>query len=64
MMLSEQLFLYLRTYGVGVSCLCPAGVITNIAQQIRPVGEQLPRFEVRERTVDDEPSGPSLPLDV
>jgi NAD(P)-dependent dehydrogenase (short-subunit alcohol dehydrogenase family) len=42
MMLSEQLFLYLRPYGVGVSCLCPAGVITNIAEQIRPVGEQLP----------------------
>jgi NAD(P)-dependent dehydrogenase (short-subunit alcohol dehydrogenase family) len=41
-MLSEQLFLYLRPYGVGVSCLCPAGVMTNIAESIRPVGEQLP----------------------
>jgi hypothetical protein len=25
-----------------VSCLCPAGVATNIFEQIRPVGEQLP----------------------
>jgi NAD(P)-dependent dehydrogenase (short-subunit alcohol dehydrogenase family) len=42
MLLSEQLFVYLRPYGVGVSCLCPAGVMTNIVEQIRPVGEQLP----------------------
>jgi NAD(P)-dependent dehydrogenase (short-subunit alcohol dehydrogenase family) len=42
MMLSQQLFVYLRPYGVGVSCLCPAGVMTNIAEQLRPVGEQLP----------------------
>jgi NAD(P)-dependent dehydrogenase (short-subunit alcohol dehydrogenase family) len=42
MMLSQQLFVYLRQYGVGVSCLCPAGVLTNIAEHLRPVGEQLP----------------------
>lgn len=42
MMLSQQLFVYLRPYGVGVSCLCPAGVMTNIVEQMRPVGEQLP----------------------
>lgn len=42
MMLSEQLFVYLRPYGVGVSCLAPAGVITNIVEHMRPVGEQLP----------------------
>jgi NAD(P)-dependent dehydrogenase (short-subunit alcohol dehydrogenase family) len=42
MMLSQQLSVYLRPYGVGVSCLCPAGVMTNIVEQIRPVGEQLP----------------------
>ncbi len=42
MMLSQQLFVYLRPYGVGVSCLCPAGVLTNIIEQLRPVGEQLP----------------------
>ena len=32
----------LRPYGVGVSCLCPAGVMTNIVEHLRPVGEQLP----------------------
>ena len=42
MMLSKQLFVYLRPYGVGVSCLCPAGVLTNIIEHMRPVGEQLP----------------------
>jgi NAD(P)-dependent dehydrogenase (short-subunit alcohol dehydrogenase family) len=42
MMLSQQLFVYLRPYGVGVSCLCPAGVMTNIVEHLRPVGEQLP----------------------
>jgi NAD(P)-dependent dehydrogenase (short-subunit alcohol dehydrogenase family) len=41
-MLSEALFMYLRPYGVGVSCLCPAGVATNILEQIRFIGEQLP----------------------
>jgi short-subunit dehydrogenase len=40
--LSEALFMYLRPYGVGVSCLCPAGVMTNILEQIRFIGEQLP----------------------
>jgi short-subunit dehydrogenase len=42
MMLSEALFMYLRPLGVGVSCLCPAGVATNILEQIRFIGEQLP----------------------
>ena len=41
-MLSEALFMYLRPHGVGVSCLCPAGVATNILEQIRFIGEQLP----------------------
>jgi NAD(P)-dependent dehydrogenase (short-subunit alcohol dehydrogenase family) len=41
-MLSEGLFMYLRPHGVGVSCLCPAGVATNILEQIRFVGDQLP----------------------
>ncbi|HEX4218952.1 MAG TPA: SDR family NAD(P)-dependent oxidoreductase [Acidimicrobiales bacterium] len=36
--LSESLALYLRPRGVGVSCLCPAGVITNIAEHIRYFG--------------------------
>ena len=42
LMLSEALFMYLLPYGVGVSCLCPAGVSTNILEQIRFIGEQLP----------------------
>jgi NAD(P)-dependent dehydrogenase (short-subunit alcohol dehydrogenase family) len=41
LMLSENLFLYLRPYGVGVSCLCPTGVITNILEQMRIIGEPL-----------------------
>ena len=41
-MLSEALFMYLLPYGVGVSCLCPAGVSTNILEQIRFIGQQLP----------------------
>jgi NAD(P)-dependent dehydrogenase (short-subunit alcohol dehydrogenase family) len=49
-MLSEALFMYLLPYGVGVSCLCPAGVMTNILEQIRFIGEQLPL------------SAPELPL--
>lgn len=40
--LSENLFLYLRQYGIGVSCLCPAGVKTNITEHRRVIGEPLP----------------------
>lgn len=40
--LSESLLLYVRPKGIGVSCLCPAGVITNIAEQITAYG---PRAE-------------------
>jgi NAD(P)-dependent dehydrogenase (short-subunit alcohol dehydrogenase family) len=40
--LSESLALYLRPQGIGVSCLCPAGVITNIAEHIRYFGETKP----------------------
>jgi NAD(P)-dependent dehydrogenase (short-subunit alcohol dehydrogenase family) len=36
--LTESLALYLRPLGIGVSCLCPAGVMTNIAEQIRFFG--------------------------
>jgi NAD(P)-dependent dehydrogenase (short-subunit alcohol dehydrogenase family) len=32
--LSESLALYLRPRGIGVTCLCPAGVATNIVEQI------------------------------
>jgi len=40
--LSEALALYLRPQGVGVSCLCPAGVATNIVEQITYFGEPHP----------------------
>ena len=32
--LSESLAVYLRPRGIGVSCFCPAGVMTNIMEQI------------------------------
>lgn len=37
--LSESLALYLRPRGIGVSCLCPAGVATNIREHITIYGE-------------------------
>jgi len=50
--MSEALALYLRPQGIGVSCLCPAGVVTNIVEQIRffggataPRGPSLPTVE-------------------
>ena len=48
--LSESLALYLRPKGIGVTCLCPAGVVTNIVEQITFFGP--PRT----------PRSPSLPL--
>ena len=48
--LSESLALYLRPRGIGVSCLCPAGVATNIIEQITFYGEPAP------------PKGPSFPI--
>ena len=36
--MTESLALYLRPKGIGVSCFCPAGVITNIVEQIRVYG--------------------------
>jgi NAD(P)-dependent dehydrogenase (short-subunit alcohol dehydrogenase family) len=36
--LSESLAVYLRPKGIGVSCFCPAGVITNITEQITTYG--------------------------
>ncbi|MEB8341407.1 SDR family oxidoreductase [Streptomyces endophyticus] len=48
--LSESLALYLRPRGIGVSCLCPAGVATNIVEQItfygEPAAPQGPAFPV------------------
>jgi NAD(P)-dependent dehydrogenase (short-subunit alcohol dehydrogenase family) len=40
--LSESLYLYLKPRGIGVSCLCPAGVVTNIVEQITFYGEPAP----------------------
>jgi NAD(P)-dependent dehydrogenase (short-subunit alcohol dehydrogenase family) len=37
--MSESLALYLRPHGIGMSCLCPAGVMTNIHEQITFFGE-------------------------
>jgi NAD(P)-dependent dehydrogenase (short-subunit alcohol dehydrogenase family) len=48
--LSEALALYLRPRGIGVSCLCPAGVATNILEQMTFYGEPAP------------PRGPSFPI--
>jgi len=37
--LTESLALYLCPRGIGVTCLCPSGVITNIVEQITTYGE-------------------------
>lgn len=37
--LSEALALYLAPKGVGLTCLCPSGVITNILEQITVYGD-------------------------
>lgn len=48
--LSEALALYLRPRNIGVTCLCPAGVATNIIEQISFYGDPNP------------PRGPSFPV--
>jgi len=40
--LSESLALYTRPRGIGVTCFCPAGVITNIVEQTREYGPPTP----------------------
>jgi NAD(P)-dependent dehydrogenase (short-subunit alcohol dehydrogenase family) len=40
--LTESLGLYLRPRGIGVTCFCPAGVVTNIVEQIREYGPPSP----------------------
>jgi NAD(P)-dependent dehydrogenase (short-subunit alcohol dehydrogenase family) len=40
--LTESLALYLRPRGIGVTCFCPAGVVTNIVEQIREYGSPTP----------------------
>jgi len=53
--MSEALALYLRPKGVGVTCLCPAGVKTNIVEQITfygaPSTPRSPDFGVVEADV-------------
>jgi NAD(P)-dependent dehydrogenase (short-subunit alcohol dehydrogenase family) len=36
--LTEALALYARPFGIGVSCLCPGGVATNLAETGRSIG--------------------------
>jgi NAD(P)-dependent dehydrogenase (short-subunit alcohol dehydrogenase family) len=36
--MSESLALYLRPKGIGITCLCPSGVVTNILEQISSFG--------------------------
>lgn len=48
--LSEALWVYLRSRGVGVSCFCPAGVKTKIHQQFTMFGDAPP------------PAGPDFPF--
>jgi NAD(P)-dependent dehydrogenase (short-subunit alcohol dehydrogenase family) len=40
--LSEALALYLAPKGIGLTCVCPSGVITNIVEQITVYGEPRP----------------------
>jgi NAD(P)-dependent dehydrogenase (short-subunit alcohol dehydrogenase family) len=40
--LTESLALYARPRGIGVTCFCPAGVMTNIVEQIRQYGPSTP----------------------
>jgi NAD(P)-dependent dehydrogenase (short-subunit alcohol dehydrogenase family) len=48
--MSESLALYLRPRGIGVTCVCPSGVTTNIAEQITfygpPTTPRTPDHEV------------------
>jgi NAD(P)-dependent dehydrogenase (short-subunit alcohol dehydrogenase family) len=53
--LSESLALYLRPRGIGVTCVCPSGVVTNIAEQITffgaPTRPRSPDYPVVEAEV-------------
>ena len=40
--LTESLALYTRPRGIGVTCFCPAGVMTNIVEQIHDYGPAAP----------------------
>jgi NAD(P)-dependent dehydrogenase (short-subunit alcohol dehydrogenase family) len=55
--LSESLALYLRPRGIGVSCLCPSGVATNIVEQITFYGDPTPPRSPPFRVVEAETVG-------
>lgn len=40
--MTEALALWLRPLGIGVTCFAPAGVLTNIVEQVREHGPQAP----------------------
>lgn len=55
--LSESLAVYLRPRGIGVSCFCPAGVMTNIMEQITFYGEPHPPRAPNFGVIDAESAG-------
>jgi NAD(P)-dependent dehydrogenase (short-subunit alcohol dehydrogenase family) len=55
--LTESLALYLRPRGIGVTCFCPAGVNTNIVEQIREYGSPTPVQAPQVRLISAEEAG-------
>lgn len=55
--LSEALALYLAPKGIGVTCLCPSGVITNILEQITVFGEPTAPRAPQHRLVEPDAVG-------
>jgi len=55
--MSESLALYLRPKGIGVTCFCPAGVRTNILEQITFYGEPSTPRSPNYPVVDAEEAG-------
>jgi NAD(P)-dependent dehydrogenase (short-subunit alcohol dehydrogenase family) len=49
---TEALALYLGPEGIGVTCVCPSGVITNIVEQITVFGEATSPRAPQHRLVD------------
>jgi len=54
---SESMRLYLQPKGVGVSCFAPAGVMTNIVEQIRTFGPPRPPRPPKLPTIDAATAG-------
>jgi NAD(P)-dependent dehydrogenase (short-subunit alcohol dehydrogenase family) len=55
--LSEALALYLGPKGIGVTCVCPSGVMTNIVEQITVYGEATSPRAPQHRLVEPEVVG-------